>query len=265
MRKVPPVVLLTDFGTSDPYVGQMKGVLHRDFPGVVCLDLYHELPPFSVKSGAWFIERCRHHMPDPAVWICVVDPGVGSHRRALAVQVGDAFYLGPDNGLMTPFIQQNDARIVSLDLPQDRISSTTFHGRDLFAPAAVRLLSGELLSDLGKSISDPILLNSQYGFKQGAQWHSEVMLVDRFGNLVSGLSGDQLPKGDVFGLIDGNPCGALVETFSALGPGQAGLVVGGFGTVEVVVNQDSAAEKFGCSIGSRLILSTNLSEGAQSP
>ncbi|MBF0214089.1 MAG: SAM-dependent chlorinase/fluorinase [Magnetococcales bacterium] len=252
-----PVILLTDFGVSDPYVGQVKGVLTRLFPRVTVLDLFHDIPPFAIKSGAWMLERCLPHMPSPAVWLCVVDPGVGSGRRGLVVQSGGSFFIGPDNGLLTPILNRPDARLLALDGMGDEESvSHTFHGRDLFAPAAAHLLHGRSPTDLGTPLINPPILLADPGWRTAGYgaWRTEVVFRDRYGNLVTALPGDKLRGRAVKGWIDGTPCGSLVSTFSSVPVGASALIIGGFGTVEVVINQGSAADHFSRSLDAEVMI-----------
>lgn len=252
-----PVILLTDFGTTDPYVGQVKGVLMRQFPRVQVVDLFHDIPPFAIKSGAWMLERCLPHMPSPAIWLCVVDPGVGSGRKALLVQSGKSYFIGPDNGLLSPVLSRSDARVLALDGVGDAETvSHTFHGRDIFAPAAAHLLHGKPSNDLGTPlITPPILLNDPGWRSAGfGAWRTEVMFQDRYGNLVSALPGEKLRGRQAKGWLDGVPCGSLVTTFASVPPATPALIIGGFGTVEVVVNQGSAASHFSRSLGSELVV-----------
>ena len=247
-----PVVLLTDFGSRDPYVGQLKGVLHRGMVGVSCIDLFHDLPPFAVGSGAWLLERCLPHMPESAVWIAVVDPGVGGERRCLAVQWRHSFFVGPDNGLLTPILARSESQAVCLDVAEYAGASATFHGRDLFAPAAVRILQGIPLAALGNPVTDPVLRYHPGWGRAADGWRTEVMMVDHYGNLITALPGTEITGKAVSGHIENQPCGPLVTTFSSVAKGMAAMVVGGFGTVEVVVNRGRAAEQFECGAGAEL-------------
>ncbi|MBF0295384.1 MAG: SAM-dependent chlorinase/fluorinase [Magnetococcales bacterium] len=251
-----PIILLTDFGSGDPYVGQMKGVLARQAPGALVIDLFHDISPYHIKSGAWLLERCWPHMPRPAVWLCVVDPGVGSGRRGLVVEAGGSFFVGPDNGLFTHPLSLAGAKALVLDemTGGENGVSPTFHGRDLFAPVAARLAAGTASKGLGSPVfSPPPVTFADPGWRGGFnEWEAEVILVDRYGNLVTTLPGTEVSGRQAQGEIDGRPCGALVTTFASVAPGACAMVVGGFGTVEVVVNQGSAREMFSAGLGTKL-------------
>ncbi|MBF0179852.1 MAG: SAM-dependent chlorinase/fluorinase [Magnetococcales bacterium] len=250
-----PIILLTDFGSGDPYVGQMKGVLARHAPGALVIDLFHDISPFHIKSAAWLLERCWPHMPRPAVWLCVVDPGVGSGRRGLVVEAGGSFFVGPDNGLFTYPLSLHGAKALVLDeVAGENGVSPTFHGRDLFAPVAAHLATGTASKGLGAPLfSPPPVTFADPGWRGGfGEWEAEVILVDRYGNLVTTLPGAELADRQAKGEIDGRPCGSLVTTFASVPPGESTMVVGGFGTVEVVVNQGSARENLSAGLGSKL-------------
>lgn len=246
-----PFVLLTDFGSSDPYVGQVKGVLHRHAPAARIIDLYHDLPPFSIASGAWLLEKCLPIMPTPSVWLCVVDPGVGSSRRGLAVRSGPNFFVGPDNGLLTPVFHNTDWFAVSLE-PLDSHTATTFHGRDLFAPIAAMLCNGKKLEPLGTPVYDPIQRNDPgWSVVQGG-FDATIMLSDRYGNLITSLPKSVVTGKTMRGTIQGKGCGTWVETFASVPPGESALVAGGFGTIEIIVNQGSAQNRFNGQTGDRV-------------
>ncbi|NGZ29430.1 MAG: SAM-dependent chlorinase/fluorinase [Magnetococcales bacterium] len=246
---VKPVILLSDFGGHDPYVGQVKGVLWQRLGGSFWIDLYHDIPPFSIASGAFLLEKTFAYMP-PAVWFCVVDPGVGTRRRMLVVQSGKSWLVAPDNGLLTPVFAWSGVKVWQLKWDADWLlgSSHTFHGRDLFAPAVAQIALGKVDTVLGEEITNPVVLDQPFWWTTPQGWQAKVMLVDRYGNLITGLPGSVV-NGQVAGWLHGQPCGSLHTTFGSLAVGEMGLVVGGFGTAEVVVNQGSAASHFNCGVG----------------
>ncbi|MGH7536957.1 MAG: SAM hydrolase/SAM-dependent halogenase family protein, partial [Gemmatimonadales bacterium] len=141
------ITLLTDFGTTDSYVAEIKGEILRGAPGTTLVDLSHAVPPGDVRSAAYLLGRTWHHFPTGAVHLGVVDPGVGTNRAAMAFSAHGHWFVGPDNGLFTPVLHDAEVEIVALPVPEG--ASPTFHGRDLFAPAAAALAQGVALSNLG--------------------------------------------------------------------------------------------------------------------
>lgn len=228
------VALLTDFGDSE-YTGIVKGVLHRLCPGVAVVDLTHTIAPQQVREGAWVLLTAYRWFPPGTVFLCVVDPGVGTARAAVAVAAGDYFFVGPDNGLLYPAVADAGFRAaVQLAVPPG--ASATFHGRDVFAPAAARLAGGAALADLGGPA--PPLQPLQF-HRQGRE--GEVVRVDRFGNVTTNLPPEpgQWRYRVTLGTFQAEL--PLVPTY-AHGP-ETGLflVVGSAGTLELAVKNGSAA------------------------
>ena len=147
----PIITLLTDFGTADGYVAELKGVLFSAAPIVTIVDLSHEIPPQDVESARLAVARYWRRFPSGTVHMVVVDPGVGSARQALAVSSDDRFLVGPDNGVLSPALLASGSRAVSLPIPS--MASATFHGRDVFAPAAAHLASGTAIDALAPLLS----------------------------------------------------------------------------------------------------------------
>ena len=148
----PIITLLTDFGTADGYVGEMKGVLLSRAPDAELVDITHDIPPQDVEHARLTLARVWRRFPPGTVHLVVVDPGVGSSRAALAVASDERFLVGPDNGVLSPALLAAGARAVALPLPPN--ASATFHGRDVFAPAAAALALGEALDALGRDADD---------------------------------------------------------------------------------------------------------------
>src|SRR5688572_20467668 len=180
------VTLLTDFGTADGYVAEVKGVLLSGAPDATIVDLTHDIPPQDIEAARLALARAWQRFPEGTVHIVVVDPGVGSARAALAVESRKRFLLGPDNGVLSPALLAGGADMVSLPIPS--YASATFHGRDVFAPAAARLAAGELLSHLGAPFDSPVVRRTPDTKRRpdGAIL-GQVLTVDRFGNLVSNI------------------------------------------------------------------------------
>src|SRR5690349_1635606 len=176
------LALLSDFGTQDPYVGLMKGEVLSRAPRAVLVDLTHEVPPQDVRRGAWFLLHARAHFPAGTVFVCVVDPGVGSARSlVLALDRGQAF-LGPDNGLLEPAL--SEAAVVH-DI-EPRPASFTFHGRDILAPVAGELLAGAPPERVGPRRTRPLARVELARARRTApgELAAEVLFADRYGNLV---------------------------------------------------------------------------------
>ena len=190
------LTLLTDFGTADYYVAAVKGTLLRLAPGTTLVDVSHEVPPGDVEAAAFLLAAAASSFPDDTVHLAVVDPGVGSARRMLAVRAASAFFVAPDNGLLTPFLDGAIAiRAVEraeLFLPSP---GQTFHGRDRFAPVAAWLLRGERFEDLGPEIGDPVRLPAPLPQRDTGRITGRVVHVDRYGNLITDIPAALAPPG----------------------------------------------------------------------
>jgi S-adenosylmethionine hydrolase len=218
--RAPVVTLTTDFGPSSPYVAAMKAVLLAGCPGVTLVDVSHEVPPFDVLPGAFLLWAGTRHFLPGAVHLAVVDPGVGSQRRPIALLVGGSWYVGPDNGLFGLVLERQGKEVEAVELERRPGISLTFEGRDVFAPAAAALAAGRPYSELGRPTTEP---------PQRLPVHGPVVLwVDNFGNLVTNL------EGPVAGLgINGRELRATALTYAEAPPGEPFIYVGSMGLVEV--------------------------------
>jgi S-adenosylmethionine hydrolase len=185
------IALLTDFGTSDTYVGVMKAVISRICPGVGFIDLTHEIPPQNIQRGAFTLLKNYRYFAAGTIFLVVVDPGVGSTRKAIAAQAGDYFFVGPDNGVLSYVLSEIEhPAIVELSNTDYRLHpvSNTFHGRDIFAPAAAHLAAGIPLHQFGPALEHI----TQQGLPSlqinGSQITGHVITTDHFGNLVTSIS-----------------------------------------------------------------------------
>jgi len=248
------VTLLTDFGTRDGYAAAMKGVVATRAPRALLDDVGHELPRGDVGHAAWTFDRFWRRFPPGTVHLVVVDPGVGTERAALAVACADRWAVAPDNGVLTPLFRCGAPwRAVRLMVPEG--SSTTFHGRDVFAPAAGDLAAGVPLEELGPPLERPVLLDplvrplsSEGPGENGGE--GVVRVVDRFGNLVS-----DLPAAALRGARGVEIAGVRVPvawTYAAVEPGALLALVGSDGTVEVAARDASAADLLKAGPGARL-------------
>ena len=243
------ITLLTDFGTADGYVGEVKGVLHTRAPEATIVDVSHDVAAQDVEGARLAVARYWRRFPEGTVHLVVVDPGVGSERSALAVASAARFLVGPDNGVLSPAMLLPGARVVGLQVPAG--ASATFHGRDVFAPAAAQLATGTPLDDLGAPVADPVIRRTPEPRRMpdGAV-AGEVITVDRFGNLVTNLVA---PRGGRVS-IAGRAVGEVVRTYADAPPGGVIALVGSTGLVEIARRDGSAARDLGVGRGARVVL-----------
>lgn len=185
---MPILTLLTDFGHKDSYVGVMKGQILKQCPNAKIVDLTHDVAPQDVRGGSFQLEQSVDYFPDGTVHLAVVDPGVGTERRVIAVRTETARFIAPDNGLLTRALRLLGPPLEIVELPVPPSSSSTFHGRDVMAPAAARLASGVSLSDLGQARQEIVELDFPAPVIEDARVEASVLSVDRFGNVALDLS-----------------------------------------------------------------------------
>jgi S-adenosylmethionine hydrolase len=244
----PIITLLTDFGTADGYVGEMKGVLLSEVPDATIVDITHDVFPHDVEIGRLTLARCWRRFPRGTVHVAVVDPGVGSSRAALAVASDGRFLVGPDNGLLSPALLAGDARVVTLPVPPG--ASATFHGRDVFAPAAAQLARGADVDALGQALTDPVIRRTPEPHRgDNGELVGEVIAVDRFGNAITNLVGTRNGRVEVLGRAL-----TLRRSYSDLEAREPGAVVGSTGLIEIVVRDGRAANLLGLERGTPIIL-----------
>jgi S-adenosylmethionine hydrolase len=244
---VPAIItLLTDFGTRDSYVAEMKAVLASQAHPAQLVDITHHVPPGDVRVAQYLLARVWPRFPQGSVHLVVVDPGVGTKRRALAAGAAGHFFVAPDNGILTSL--PSDARFVELPVPAG--AAPTFHGRDLFAPAAAELANGTALTHLGHPIADPVRSPLPVPRKDGASWVGVVIYVDRFGTLVSNIPGDAVAPGAHVKV--GEREVVTSRTFGDVARGDVVAFVGSGGTVEIAVRDASAAGVLGLGVGAEV-------------
>ncbi|GCE05620.1 SAM hydrolase/SAM-dependent halogenase family protein [Dictyobacter aurantiacus] len=194
----PAIALLTDFGIRDNFVGVMKGVMTRIAPGTTFIDLTHEIPPQDVSAGAWVLGTAYRYFPAGSVFVCVVDPGVGSTRDAVAIHAGDWYFVGPDNGLFHFVLAEQPVHAaVKLTNPAFHLPtvSATFQGRDLFSPVGAHIAAGRHLLELGEPVPADSLrrLDLPGPVLKPDRIEADVSYVDHFGNLVTSIAFAMLP------------------------------------------------------------------------
>ncbi len=244
------ITLLTDFGTTDSYVAEVKAALYCGAPGVLLVDVTHSVAPGDVRGGAYLLSRTWHRFPSGTVHLAVIDPGVGSSRAALALAARGHWFVGPDNGLFTSVLKDSEVEIVSLPTPTG--ASPTFHGRDLFAPAAAALASGVALHTLGEPFMGmPERLSYREAFYEGKTVVGEIVYVDRFGSLVTSLTPELVPSYATVE-VEGLDIGPLRRTFADVPTGGLLAFVGSGGAIEIAVRDGSAARRLGIGVGGRV-------------
>jgi S-adenosylmethionine hydrolase len=259
------ITLTTDFGARDPYVGAMKGVILAIAAAcgrtVQIVDITHEVARHDVVEGALALEAAAGVFPAATVHVAVVDPGVGTARRALALAARGQVFVAPDNGLVTPCLDAG-WRAVALEAAEYRCRtvSRTFHGRDVFAPAAAHLALGLALDRLGPPLADPVRLPWEDARRRGRALEGAVLHVDRFGNLVTTVREVQVAALGAAATvrIAGRPV-PLVGTYGDLRRGQAGALIGSTGRLEIAVREGSAAARLRARRGTPVVVSPSTS------
>lgn len=234
------VVLFTDFGWQDPYVGQMKAVLLQIEPTVPVVDLLHAVPDFNAHAGAQLLDALRRGFPSGAVFLCVVDPGVGGPRQALVVEADGQWFVGPDNGLLSIVAGRAQAtRCWRIDWRPEQLSNS-FHGRDVFAPIAAAIAAGRFPNDKLSGIEAPEV---RFDLAELPR----VIYLDHYGNAWTGIRGEVLADESRLEVK-----GKVLErksVFHEAGKGEAFWYVNSSGLIEIAVNRGSAAELLGLRVG----------------
>jgi S-adenosylmethionine hydrolase len=246
------IAILTDFGTADHYVASVKGAILGICPEAILVDITHDIPAHDVRAASWALRACVRDFPPRTVFLAVVDPGVGTVRRALAVEAGDYIFVGPDNGVLAPAVEALGLRvIVSLDTPgfARATTSRTFEARDRFGPAAAWIAAGTPLSDMGHIITDYVTHDVPRPACDVDRIRGEVVMVDRFGNLITNVERTtcearaQGRRAVVF--LESIRIGHVVDTYGDVGAGEACAVFGSTGCLEIAIREGRAAAHFG--------------------
>jgi S-adenosyl-L-methionine hydrolase (adenosine-forming) len=249
------ITLTTDFGSSDHFVGVMKGVILGIAPRARLVDITHSITPFEVNEGAFVIAQAWHYFPKGTIHVVIVDPGVGSARRPLLVEAGGHFFLGPDNGVFSMIFDAVRHKVREITNPKVMLAqiSRTFHGRDMFAPAAAHLARKVPPERFGKRVSDAVRSDALKPLRTAQdQWTGRVLKIDRFGNLITNFHVDSF--GDVktqpFELRVGlERIHRLALTYSETELGEVFVIAGSSGYLEVAANQADASKITGCGVG----------------
>jgi len=242
--------LLSDFGLVDPFVGLMKSAVLARCPTATLVDLTHDLEPQDVRGAAFWLERCSRWFAPGTVHLAVVDPGVGTSRLGVVLEADQQLYVGPHNGLFDRVIGRARVRRLHLiDVQALGIAqpSATFHGRDVFGPVAGLLASGRLSAqEVGAEMQATPALEGVDPRRQGA---GEVVVVDRFGNLITDIECSTEPEQRPSQVRVGGLSLVLNRCYADVAPGELLALVNSFGTIEIAVREGSAAQKLGFGRG----------------
>ena len=255
----PIVTFLSDFGTQDWFVGVVHGVIQTVAPEAHVVDLNHTIPPGHIARGAFVLEAAAHDFPPETIHLAVVDPGVGTRRRALAVRARHQFFVGPDNGLLEWALSDPDAVVHELVEERwfRRPVSRTFHGRDIFAPVAGHITRGVPLEAFGPAVTDPVRLPQAHPIVDGDRLNGRVVFIDRFGNALTNLTSEAIAA--AFGadaadeafdvrLLD-RRVGALARSYGDAPVGTIVAIIGSSGRLEIAQVGGDIAERMGIGEG----------------
>lgn len=251
--RTPSIIgFLTDFGLSDPFVAEMKAIIYSIDTEVRIIDITHDIDKFDVRMGAFVLMMAAPHFPEGSVHVAVVDPGVGSKRRAVVVKTGRSILVGPDNGILIPTARSEVVHgvyeITNPEIMQPNISNS-FHGRDIFAPVAAHLARGFRPEDCGPEVTDPVKAPFNDPAVRENEAICEVLHVDGFGNIITNLSRAHaremnLTTGQKLTVRIGGRHWQIkfVKTFSELNKRGIGMIMGSQGFIEIVCCKKNAAK-----------------------
>lgn len=251
------ITLTTDFGKNENYIAVMKGVILSINPKAQIIDITHSISPYNIKEGAFILSCVYGYFPKGTVHVVVVDPGVGSSRKALAIQTSNYYFLAPDNGVLSYAIEKEKIqKIISLENKKYFLKkiSSTFHGRDIFAPVAAHIALGVNIAKMGKAISEikkiPFPLVRINKTKKEIIMEGEIVFTDSFGNMISNISKDIFVKSfnckQVKVFAGKNLIGDIKKSYSDVPKGRALAIWGSYEYLEISIREGSAFRKFGC-------------------
>ncbi len=251
------IALLTDFGTKDYFVGAMKGAILTVNEDAKIVDITHDIPPQDIASASFTLRACYKSFPPKTIFVAVVDPGVGSNRRAILIETADYYFIAPDNGLLS-FVFEAEKVFRVFELTNEKFFaenvSRTFHGRDVFAPVAAHLSKGVEPNEFGAEIKDFVLFNITIPRKISTnKIEAEIIHIDRFGNLITNLEEKDLPAS--FSLeVGGKTIDKLQNFFAEAETGGVFMILGSAGFLEIVAFRDSAANLLKAKIGQKILM-----------
>ncbi len=250
----PPIITLTtDFGLRDPYAASMKGVIRNLCPAAIIDDLTHEIAPRNLLEAALFIEQAAPCFPQGAIHMIVVDPGVGTSRLPIAVAAGGQYFVCPDNGLLTLYLQAHAleaAHIIEHAAFMRPAISATFHGRDVFAPAAAHLANGIPAAAFGPPLDTLDMLHlPEAALHSDGGFRGEVIHVDRFGNCITNIVQAMMPAAARTVFLPNGMRAAPAATYQSIPEGRPGFLFGSSGRLEIALRNDNAHKALGIGVG----------------
>lgn len=256
------ITLITDFGGRDYYAGAIKAAILTLNPEARLVDISHEIPPGDIRHGSYILAQTCPRFPDGTIHLVVVDPGVGSGRRSIALRSDAGTYVGPDNGIFTPVFENYSVEVV-VEIKEKEYYheevSPTFHGRDIFAPVAAHLSLGIISPrDLGPHVTDPVLLEYREPEIEEDFIRGEVIRCDRFGNVITNVPGAVVTRflggSEILLETGGGVVDRLAQTYASIEPGQLLALTGSSGLLEVSVNGGDAAMILGVQTGDTVVV-----------
>jgi hypothetical protein len=251
------IALLTDFGTKDYFVGAMKGAILSVNGNAKIVDITHQVPPQDISTASFTLRACYKNFPKKTIFVTIVDPGVGSNRRAILVVTDDYYFVSPDNGLLS-FVFEDEKDFCVFELTNEKFFaeniSRTFHGRDIFAPVAAYLSKRTKPNKFGAEVKDFMLLDTTNPRKISTnEIEAAIIHIDRFGNLITNLKQTDLPEN--FSLeISGKTIDKLRNFFAEAETGEVFLIFGSAGFWEIAAFRDSAASLLNAKVGQKVLI-----------
>ncbi|NEO82960.1 MAG: SAM-dependent chlorinase/fluorinase [Spirulina sp. SIO3F2] len=254
MNKLHVITLLTDFGYQDVYVGTMKGILAQIAPHATPIDLTHQISPQDLWAAQFNLGNAYHYFPTNTIHLVVVDPGVGTSRRAIALHTNAGYFVAPDNGVLTPVLQQETLyQAVTLDRSDYWLTpkpSTTFHGQDIFAPIAAHLANGVTMTQLGSPIPVESLVQLPLPRPQvtSEKIVGTVQYIDHFGNCITNIAAEQL-TGQAWAIQLDDQTVSIGQTYGDRAPGAMVALIGSHGWLEIALNRGNAQAQLQWRVG----------------
>ncbi len=251
------ITFLSDFGYSESYVAQVKGVILCINPWAEIIDITHDVPSGDIQSASFLLWSAYKYFPKKTVHLSVVDPGVGTERKGIIIETDRYLFVGPDNGLFTmPLREERIRRIIEINNRLFGKISNTFHGRDVFGPVAGKLSLGIDAGEFGRKITPDKLkfLEIEESVTEGERIYGRVLYIDKFGNLITNIHASAVMSRKIEVRIKGERIIGLSKTYGDTKPGVLIALINSFDLLEIAISSGSAAEKLNCGVGERVVV-----------